>query len=73
MRNEQFSEIVKRSLTEVSSALEHDETQYFLEENINDVDDAFYSNNTKKEFKIMENITNLNILRLKTGTPPISI
>lgn len=51
MRNEQFSEIVKRSLTEVSSALEHDETQYFLEENINDVDDAFYSNNTKKEFE----------------------
>lgn len=34
MRNEQFSEGVKRSLYAVSSALEQEETRYFLEEDV---------------------------------------
>lgn len=51
MRNEQFSEIVKRSLYGVSSALEHDETKYFLEEDFNDVESAFYNTHPQKEFE----------------------
>lgn len=34
MRNEQFSEMVKRSLYSVSTALEQDETKHFLEEDL---------------------------------------
>lgn len=34
MRNEQFSEGVKRSLYAVSSALEQEETRYYLEEDV---------------------------------------
>ena len=43
MRNEQFSEMVKRSLYGVSTTLEQDETKYFLEEDIADVESSFYS------------------------------
>ncbi|MGN1238041.1 MAG: sensor histidine kinase [Muribaculaceae bacterium] len=43
MRNEQFSEVVKRSLYGVSTTLEQDETKYFLEEDIADVESSFYS------------------------------
>ena len=46
MRNEQFSEIVKRSLYGVSTSLEQDETKFFLEEDINDVDAAIYGSNS---------------------------
>lgn len=49
MRNEQFSEIVKRSLYGVSTSLEQDETRYFLEEDLNDVENSFYSTSTKTE------------------------
>ena len=34
MRNEQFSEGVKRSLYAVTTALEQEETRYFLEEDV---------------------------------------
>ena len=53
MRNEQFSEIVKRSLYGVSTSLEQDETKYFLEEDINEVESAYYSSAapSKKEFE----------------------
>ena len=53
MRNEQFSEIVKRSLYGVSTSLEQDETKYFLEEDINEVEGALYSSATSsgKEFE----------------------
>ncbi len=55
MRNEQFSEVVKRSLYGVSTTLEQDETKYFLEEDIADVESTFYSDlpngQTKKSFE----------------------
>ena len=53
MRNEQFSEIVKRSLYGVSTSLEHDETKYFLEEDINEAESSYYDNSysLKKEFE----------------------
>lgn len=53
MRNEQFSELVKRSLYGVSTSLEHDETRYFLEKDVNDIDAAIYSNNyvSKNEYE----------------------
>ena len=53
MRNEQFSEIVKRSLYGVSTSLEHDETKYFLEEDVNEVDAAIYGDQsaTQKEYE----------------------
>ena len=35
MRNEQFSEIVKRSIYGVTAKLEIDETKYFLEQDLN--------------------------------------
>lgn len=38
MRNEQFSEIVKRSLYGVTTKLELDETKYYLEQDLNDSD-----------------------------------
>lgn len=44
MRNEQFSEIVKRSLYGVSTSLEQDETKYFLEEDINEAESSYYNN-----------------------------
>ncbi len=42
MRNEQFSEVVKRSLYGVSTSLERDETKHFLEEDVNEVESALY-------------------------------
>ncbi len=53
MRNEQFSEIVKRSLYGVSTSLEQDETKHFLEEDINEIENSFYNNpsSLKKEFE----------------------
>ena len=55
MRNEQFSEVVKRSLYSVSTTLEQDETKYFLEEDISDVESSFYTDltngQTKKSFE----------------------
>lgn len=39
MRNDQFEESVRRSLYAVSSLLEQEETRYFLEENMAQVDD----------------------------------
>jgi two-component system phosphate regulon sensor histidine kinase PhoR len=38
MRNEQFSEVVKRSLYGVSTTLEQDETKRFLEEDVDEVE-----------------------------------
>ena len=35
MRNEQFSEVVMRSLYNVATNLERDETKYFLDQDLN--------------------------------------
>lgn len=55
MRNEQFSEVVKRSLYGVSTTLEQDETKYFLEEDISEVESSFYTDlsdgQTRKSFE----------------------
>lgn len=53
MRNEQFSEIVKRSLYGVSTSLEQDETKFFLEQDVNEVESALYGSiaTSKKEFE----------------------
>lgn len=55
MRNEQFSEAVKRSLYGVSTTLEQDETKYFLEEDISEVESTFYTDlsngQTRKSFE----------------------
>ena len=53
MRNEQFSEIVKRSLYGVSTSLEQDETKYFLEQDVNEVEEALFENipTTNKEYE----------------------
>ncbi len=57
MRNEQFSEIVKRSLYSVSTSLEQDETKYFLEEDVNEVESAIYGSNTTQTKKFEYYIT----------------
>lgn len=44
MRNQQFSESVKRSLTEVSIFLERQETLTFLQEDVNNIEMSFYDN-----------------------------
>lgn len=46
MRNEQFSEVVMRSLYRVSEKLQQDETKYFLNKDIEDVEQSFYSLDT---------------------------
>ena len=53
MRNEQFSEIVKRRLYGVSTSLEQDETKNFLEEDFNEADNGFYNHSSsgKNEFE----------------------
>lgn len=53
MRNEQFSEIVKRSLYGVSTSLEQDETKFFLEQDVNEVESSLYGNiaASKKELE----------------------
>lgn len=53
MRNEQFSEVVKRSLYGVSNALEQDETKRYLEEDINRVSNFYtdFSNSSTKSFE----------------------
>ena len=43
MRNEQFTENVKRSLSATSAFLEREETLHYLEEDIQDIEAAFYS------------------------------
>lgn len=43
MRNEQFDENVKRSLSTTASYLEREETLHYLEEDIQDIEAAFYS------------------------------
>lgn len=45
MRNEQFDENVKRSLNATASFLEREETLHYLEEDIQDIEAAFYSDN----------------------------
>lgn len=42
MRNEQFNENVKRSLDDVAGYLERQETLHYLEEDIEDIEAAFY-------------------------------
>lgn len=42
MRNEQFSEMVKRSLYSVTTALEQDETKHFLEEDLSTTPTTIY-------------------------------
>ncbi len=42
MRNEQFNENVKRSLSDVAGYLERQETLHYLEEDIEDIEAAFY-------------------------------
>lgn len=46
MRNEQFTENVRRSLTATASYLERQETLHYLEEDIRDIEAAFYSDYT---------------------------
>ncbi|MCM1005102.1 MAG: HAMP domain-containing histidine kinase [Prevotella sp.] len=43
MRNEQFTENVRRALTATASYLEREETLHYLEEDIKDIEAAFYS------------------------------
>jgi len=45
MRNEQFDENVKRSLKATAYYLEREETLHYLEEDIQDIEAAFYSDN----------------------------
>lgn len=54
MRNEQFSEIVKRSLYGVSTSLEQDETKYFLAQDVNEVESTLYGANSSKQPKSFE-------------------
>ena len=52
MRNEQFSEIVKRSLYGVTTSLEMDETKYFLEQDISDMEASVLgSRKSSREFE----------------------
>ncbi len=49
MRNQQFSENVKRSLAAVSDFLERQETLHYLEEDVNDIETSFFGNVTDEE------------------------
>jgi signal transduction histidine kinase len=52
MRNEQFSEIVKRSIYGVTAKLEIDETKYFLEQDLNNLEASVLGNRqNSKEFE----------------------
>lgn len=52
MRNEQFSEIVKRSIYGVTLTLEMDETKYFLEQDLNNIEASVLGNRkSTKEFE----------------------
>ncbi len=53
MRNEQFSEVVKRSLYGVSNTLEQDETKRYLEEDLDRLADFYtdFSNGQLKKFE----------------------
>lgn len=51
MRNEQFSEVVKRSLFGVCKSLEQDETKHFIEEDISEIESIFYSDISKGQIK----------------------
>lgn len=44
MRNNQFSENVKRSLSDVAGILERQETLYYLEQDVEDIETTFYGN-----------------------------
>ena len=53
MRNEQFSEVVKRSLYGVSNTLEQDETKHYLEEDLDRLSNFYtdFSNGQSKRFE----------------------
>ena len=53
MRNEQFSEVVKRSLYGVSNTLEQDETKHYLEEDLDRLSNFYtdFSNGQSKKFE----------------------
>ena len=53
MRNEQFSEVVKRSLYGVSNTLEQDETKRYLEEDLDRLSNFYtdFSSNRSKSFE----------------------
>ena len=51
MRNEQFSEMVKRSLYSVSTNLEQDETRHFLEEDLEDMQPLYQSQSKLKKYE----------------------
>ena len=53
MRNEQFSEVVKRSLYGVSNTLEQDETKHYLEEDLDRLSN-FYTDFSKGQSKRFE-------------------
>lgn len=46
MRNEQFSESVKRSLYAVSGYLEREETLHYLKEDVSGIESSFYTDNS---------------------------
>lgn len=76
MRNEQFAENVKRSLSATASFLEREETLHYLEEDIQDIEAAFYSDNpvampstlgTDTVMKITLPVSDLNMLPAPTS------
>ena len=71
MRNEQFSETVKRSLYAVSDALEQDETRYYLDQDLNEAERYQFELGDRLPSEITGTISdNTNNLGKKTAPKP---
>ena len=62
MRNEQFSETVKRSLYAVSDALEQDETRYYLEQDLDEAERYQFEHSDRLPSEITDPISSNNQL-----------
>lgn len=73
MRNEQFSETVKRSLYAVSDALEQDETRYYLEQDLDEAERYQFEHSDRLPSQITDPISSSNTLTDKSakGKPGI--
>ncbi len=71
MRNEQFSETVKRSLYAVSDALEQDETRYYLDQDLNEAERYQFEAGDRLPSQITESVSSSTDLSKKPATKPV--
>ncbi len=70
MRNEQFSETVKRSLYAVSDALEQDETRYYLDQDLNEAERYQFELGDRLPSQITGSVSSSSDLDKKTSAKP---